>query len=65
MCEKQRFTDLVVGTTPSSDYVLQNVSFKHDTGEPPATSRSPINQNGTMAKDALLQEKFISAECVR
>ncbi len=23
------------------------------------------NQNGTMAKDALLMEKFISAECVR
>ncbi len=23
------------------------------------------NQNGTMAKDALLPEKFISAECVR
>ncbi len=25
----------------------------------------PGNQNGTMAKDALLPEKFISAECVR
>ncbi len=23
------------------------------------------NQNGTLAKDALLMEKFISAECVR
>ncbi len=32
---------------------------------PPATSRSPINQNGTMAEDALFTGKFIRAECVR
>ncbi len=31
----------------------------------PATYRSPIHQNGTTAKDALLMEKFINAECVR
>ncbi len=33
--------------------------------KPPATARSPINQNGTMAKDALLLKEFICAECVR
>ncbi len=32
---------------------------------PPTTSRFPKNQNGTMAKDALLIESFISAERVR
>ncbi len=31
---------------------------------PPATSRSPINKNGTMAEDALFTGKFIRAECV-
>ncbi len=30
----------------------------------PAASQSPTNQHGTMVKDALLMEKFISAECV-
>ncbi len=33
--------------------------------QPPATSRSPINQNGTMTRDALLLGKFISTGCVR
>ncbi len=47
-----------------------HITFFYRTGcafylKPPATSRSPINQNDTMAKDALLLEKFISAECVR
>ncbi len=32
--------------------------------KPPATS-TRNNQNGTLAKDALLMEKFISAESVR
>ncbi len=32
---------------------------------PPVTSQSTITPNGTMAKDALLMENFISAECVR
>ncbi len=32
---------------------------------PPATPRSPINQNATMAKDDLLIENVISAERVR
>ncbi len=33
--------------------------------KPPNHVSIPRNQNGTMAKDALLPEKFISAECVR
>ncbi len=44
------------------EYVEQGVIFFL---KPPATSRSPKNQNGTMAKDALLLENVISAECVR
>ncbi len=32
---------------------------------PPSMSRSPKNQNGTMTKDALLMENFISAEFLR
>ncbi len=33
--------------------------------KPPSHVSIPKNQNGTMAKDALFMEKFISAECVR
>ncbi len=33
--------------------------------KPPSHVSIPRNQNGTMAKVALLMEKFISAECVR
>ncbi len=43
-------------------YVEQSVVFYL---KPTVTSRSPKNQNGTVAKDALLMEKFVSAECVR
>ncbi len=42
--------------------VEQDVAFYL---KPPAASRSPKNQIGTLARGALLMENCISAECVR
>ncbi len=54
--EKQHSSFLLLSHVELGCYVLL---------KPPSHVLIPRNQNGTMAKDALLMEKFISAVCVR